>query len=68
VLTELELLTWTGYSKILQSQNIVRLAELLSIWWLHLYKNVHISDVDEHIWLERSLSRVHLLKDTEPNF
>lgn len=68
VLTELELLTWARYSKILQSQNIVRLAEFLSIWWLHLYKDVHVSDVHEHVWFERSLSRVHLLEDTKANF
>lgn len=68
VLAELEFFTGTGLSKILQSENVVRLAEFLSIWRLHLHKDVHITDVHEHVGLEHGLSGVHLLEDAESYF
>ena len=68
MLTELEFFTGTGLSKILQSENIIRLAELLSIWRLHLHKDVHVADVHEHVGLEYGLSGVHLLEDAETYF
>ena len=58
-------LTRARYPKILQSQDIIRLSQFLCIWRLHLNEDVDVAHVDEHVRLEHSLSRIHLLENAE---
>lgn len=64
-LAELEFFRRTRDAEVFQPQRVVRLPELLRVLRLHLHKNVDVADVDQHVWLEDRLARVHLLEHAE---
>ena len=53
------------YAEVLQFEHFVVLAFFLGIDWQHLDEDVHVADIDEHLWPEDSTPGVHLLKDSE---
>ena len=65
VLLEFEFLTWSGYSKILESHCIIRLSDFLCILRLHLEEDFYVADIYQHVRFEHSLSRIHFLKNSE---